>query len=117
MFIEKLNEQDLFDFAGSLGFVVDSLSNPARFFPNAATPFAVLICSGKDLSERILARIFPSEQLEYFSNCASSLNTVLVFEDYSCKTFLNDQNFSKKWQNFLSNKFENYSNALKVGEF
>ena len=42
MFIEKLNEQDLFDFAGSLGFVVDSLSNPARFFPNAATPFAAV---------------------------------------------------------------------------
>ena len=109
MFIEKLNEQDLFDFAGSLGFVVDSLSNPARFFPNAATPFAVLICSGKDLSERILARIFPSEQLEYFSNCASSLNTVLVFEDYSCKTFHGDQNFSKQWQNFLSYKFDDYS--------
>lgn len=117
MFIERLSEEDLFNFAGFLGFSVDSLSSPVKFFPNAATPFAVLICSGKDLSERILAKVFPKEQLEYFSNCASSLNTVLVFEDYSCKTFLNDQNFSKQWQNFLSNKFENYSNTLKVGEF
>lgn len=109
MFIERLSKEDLFNFAGFLGFSVDSLSSPVKFFPNAATPFAVLICSGKDLSERILARIFPKEQLEYFSNCASSLNTVLVFEDYSCKTFHGDQNFSKQWQNFLSYKFDDYS--------
>lgn len=117
MFIERLNEEDLFNFAGSLGFSTDSLSSPARFFLNAATPFAVLICSGKDLSERILAKVFPREQLEYFSTCASSLNTVLVFEDYSCKSFHGDRNFSKQWQNFLSSKFKDYSAAQISCEF